>query len=312
MATLSEPVRIPPDPSPLVLTMQRELTEACMTAYDSHADEDKEFFEALSYSMGLRGKRVRGVMLLLVTAGLGQDWRKAMDCAVAVEMVHTASLIIDDLPSMDDADTRRGQPTSHRKFSESTAILAAISLLCDASARVARSEPLGPQARADAAGLLSATVGSVGMSLGQFRDLTHEAKGAGGIERTHGLKTALLFATAAELGCIAAGAGEDTRRSLEAFGMQMGQAFQELDDLLDVLSSDAVLGKDTAQDDGKPTFVNLLGPKAAEEQALGRVSDALEILKAAPISGDALGEFSIDLVRMMLSQYTGAAAAVPS
>lgn len=128
------------DPAAQITTMMTALTKVCCPA-DQVAPDDV-LAASMSYSMALRGKRVRGLLVLMVTDGFGIDWQRALDCARAVEMVHTASLIIDDLPSMDDAGTRRGQATNHVQYGEATAILAAIALLSEALVLLSTSRSL--------------------------------------------------------------------------------------------------------------------------------------------------------------------------
>lgn len=257
--------------------------------------------EAMRYSLKLRGKRARGLLVLLIANGWGRPWRGALDCAQAVEMVHTASLIIDDLPSMDDANTRRGKPTNHVKYGEPAAVLAGIALLSEALRQLAVSEQLKPEQRNQAVACLASAIGPTGMSAGQMRDIAPPEPTLANVELTHALKTGSLFAAAAELGCIASGVDGPRKWMLSDFGMLLGKAFQEFDDLIDVSTSTEDAGKDTSKDKQKPTVVDILGYEAATGRALRQISLALECLEASRIEADELRRYTIDLTRIMRS-----------
>jgi len=262
--------------------------------------------EAMNYSLGLRGKRARGLLVLLVMAGWDKPWRGAMCCAKAIEMVHTASLIIDDLPSMDNASTRRGEKTNHVRFGEPVAILAAISLIGEALRVVASSPDLTAEQRHLAATCLASAIGPDGMSGGQSRDLTPPGHEISDVELTHALKTGTLFAAAAELGCIAANVGGPHKWLLSDFGMLLGKAFQEFDDLIDVATGQEQAGKDTLKDGAKPTIVGIMGLERAERRAIQQVETALECLAASGIQAADLRRFTFDLTRAMRTMIHGA------
>lgn len=255
--------------------------------------------KAMNYSLGLRGKRARGLLVLLVMEGWGKAWRSALNCAKAVEMVHTASLIIDDLPSMDDATMRRGKATNHVRFGEPVAILAAISLISEALKLLASSPELSAEQRHLAVKCLASAIGPDGMSGGQVLDLAPTGHDAEVVELTHALKTGTLFAAAAELGCIAANLHGPHKWLLSDFGMLLGKAFQEFDDLIDVVTSQELAGKDTLKDGTKPTIVGLIGVERAERRALEQIASALECLEASGIQTDGLSRFTLDLTRAM-------------
>lgn len=255
--------------------------------------------EAMDYSLGLRGKQARGHLLLLVAASWATDWQKALSCAHAVEIVHTASLIIDDLPAMDDASLRRGEPTNHRRFGEPTAILAAIALLSDAFQMIADCEKVAAEPRAEAVAALAKSVGPQGMAGGQQLDLRPVGQAESDIELVHAMKTGALFAAAAEIGSIVAGIGGPRRSLMREFGMLLGKAFQELDDLIDKHGDIRHEGKDLDQDRSKPTLVHLLGREDAEAHALAQVGLALEYLEAAGVEGRDLRHYVLSLTQTM-------------
>lgn len=242
---------------------------------------------AMRHALLGEGKRLRPVLLLAVAEMLGRSSEPAEELAVAVEMVHAASLVLDDLPCMDDAALRRGRPTAHRAFGEATAVLAAFGLLNRAFALVAEA---GPQLRlrrytgGDLVHHLAAAVGSAGLIGGQALDLESRAddRSLERLELIHSHKTGALFLAAAELGAMAADARRRDLESVAAFAKNLGLAFQITDDLVDVLASPEEAGKDTGKDAGKATFVSLLGVEGARTLAS-------ELLDAAVASLAPLG-----------------------
>jgi geranylgeranyl pyrophosphate synthase len=191
--------------------------------------------EAMRYAVLGGGKRLRpAIVLAAARAAGGQDEPAALAAACAVEMLHAYTLVHDDLPAMDDDDERRGRPTVHIAFGEAVAILVGDALLTEAFAALAR---LGARA-GDAVRVLAERAGARGLLAGQCRDLAVFVPGAAPpslaeLERIHLEKTGMLFAAAAELGAIAAGASADTRARLAGYGLALGVAFQHADDLAD-------------------------------------------------------------------------------
>lgn len=298
--TASSRDRLPP--SQLTATMLEELSRAVRVSETDHRQSGDTLREAMDYSLALRGKRVRGIFVLLIMDGWSKPWLQAMDCAHAIELVHTASLIVDDLPSMDDARTRRGAAANHVRFGEPVSILASIALLSEAHRQLASSRFLSNEQRSLAVTCLAGAVGPDGMTGGQLRDLYPSSIELEDVEVTHAMKTGSLFASAAELGCIAAGFDGAHRKVLKDFGMLLGKAFQEFDDLLDVACAGQVAGKDVDKDRGKPSFVNRLGLERAEKHAIDQISLALECLEASRIRSDELRRFTLGLTREMRSK----------
>jgi geranylgeranyl diphosphate synthase type II len=185
----------------------------------------KKLLDAMRYSLFTGGKRLRPVMLLEFCRICGGDWRDALPFACALEMIHTYSLIHDDLPSMDNDDTRRGKPTAHIVYGEATALLAGSALLSAAFETMLRSAVPGA---AEAALVIANASGLYGIAGGQELDLRREAE----TEVIHRLKTAAMFIAAAEAGCVLAGA-PDKRAAAAAFGSSFGLGFQYADDCQD-------------------------------------------------------------------------------
>lgn len=238
--------------------------------------------EAARYALLAPGKRVRAIMTLLASEHCGGRAQAAASAAAAIEMVHAASLVLDDLPAMDDATLRRGRPATHRAFGEDTAMLAAIALMSRAFGTVAEDRELAPAARVEITQVLARSIGLEGLTAGQERDLRAcAAAGASvaDVERTHVLKTGELFAAAAECGAIAAGAASAVRSEMRRFGLEAGLAFQGYDDLIDVLGSSSGAGKDVGRDQGKPTVAAILGPTEAEAVAGEHMARAIAALE---------------------------------
>lgn len=263
--------------------MDRRLPELLPSA----EERPEAVHQAMTYALTGPGKRVRPVLTLMVAELFGQRSAPVLDLACSIEMVHACSLILDDLPAMDDAGLRRGRPTVHRVFGESVALLAALALLNRAYALVAACAhrlSLRRYTPEDMVHHLAAAIGSDGLIGGQALDLLSrpEQMDLDLLEYIHSHKTGALFMAAAELGAMAADAKRRDLEVVSRFAKNLGLAFQISDDLLDVLGTPEETGKDTGKDTGKVTFVKLLGVPGA--QAL-----AAELLGFAEGSLDPLG-----------------------
>jgi geranylgeranyl pyrophosphate synthase len=244
--------------------------------------------EAMRYSLLAPGKRIRPVLTMISAEIAGKRPETVLGAACAVEMIHTASLILDDLPSMDNATLRRGRETLHLRTDEATAILAANALLMQAFHLIADAVADSRLDAAGAAGIVrdaADCVGVPGMIGGQWQDLHPGEKNFENLEYVHSHKTGALFILSATLGARLAGAGEKTVACLAAFAKNLGLAFQVVDDILDRQSEPGVLGKDVHRDTGKETFVTVFGLEDARVVA----HDLVETAKAAlgPFGGRA-------------------------
>ena len=228
---------------------------------------DDRVQEAMAYTLLAPSKRIRPVLTLLAAELCGGAAARALTAACAMEMVHAASLILDDLPAMDNAPMRRGKPASHVAFGEAVAILAAFGLLGGAFHAIARGYDPGLASRMTA--LLADAVGADGLIGGQAADLmaTDQQITFAMLERIHRGKTGALFSAAATSGAITAGAAGDSIAALQAFAKNLGLAFQIIDDLLDVEGDPAVTGKPVREDVKKTTFVSFSGPAGARQLA---------------------------------------------
>ncbi len=247
--------------------------------------------EAMRYSLLLPGKRLRPMLALLAAEACGQEAQVALPAACAVEMVHTYSLIHDDLPAMDDDDLRRGQPTCHKVFGEAMAILAGDGLLALAFETLARDvRPAATAARCCA--VLGQAAGPAALVGGQVDDLDGEDAG-GDLDRLrsiHARKTAAMMLASLRLGGLCAGGAADQLEALEQYGHSLGLAFQIKDDLLDVRGEEAALGKRVRKDAtrGKLTFPGLLGVHESQRQADALVRKALHALSPLAPHADGL------------------------
>ena len=228
--------------------------------------EPARVHESMRYTALAESKRVRAVLALLCAEICGKP-DAAMPVAAAVELVHSASLILDDLPSMDDAPLRRGRKTNHLVYGEAIAILAAFALLNLAYDTIAASYP-GEPARAIAR-LFADAIGSDGLIAGQAEDLlaTERQIAFETLERIHRRKTGALFSAAATAGAMTAGASPDQIASVAAYAKNLGLAFQIVDDLLDVEGDPAETGKAQRLDAKKTTFVSFSGAAGARQLA---------------------------------------------
>ena len=245
----------------------------------------------MRYSLLAGGKRIRPLLTIQVATDLGASMTAALDPACAIEMVHTASLILDDLPCMDDAFLRRGEPANHRVFGEDTAILAATALLNQAFGVIADSEHLTAQTRLDLTRLLSESVGSNGIIAGQFRDLQMQ-QGRGNdaqLTEMYAQKTGALFVAALEAGARVAGVDQSWVIAVREYGANLGLAFQLLDDLLDTFGSRADIGKDVGQDAEHETLASRLGEKGARLAVDRYIDSAATALEPLGKSGSRVG-----------------------
>jgi geranylgeranyl diphosphate synthase type II len=228
---------------------------------------DDAVSKAMAYTVLAPSKRVRPVLTLLSTELCGGDVAAAVPAAAVVELVHASSLILDDLPAMDDAPLRRGLAANHLQFGEAIALLAAFGLLNRAYATLARAydPPLGARLN----GLLSDAVGTDGLIGGQAADIlgTRERVTFEMLERIHRGKTGALFSAAATAGAVIANASPEALGSLVAYAKNLGLAFQIVDDLLDVEGDPAETGKALRADVKKTTFVSFSGVAGARELA---------------------------------------------
>ena len=265
-----------------VLARRRAEVEAALDrCVESCPGCPSRLLEAMRYSLLAGGKRLRPILVLLACEACGGDGAKALPAACAVEMVHTYSLIHDDLPAMDDDDLRRGRPTSHKVFGEAVAVLAGDALLTLAFEVLAQDVKPASVA-ADCARELARAAGRCGMVGGQADDV--DAEGSDGtlaeLESIHQRKTGALLRASLRLGGLVAGADGGRLEDLDRYGRAIGLAFQIVDDLLDVRGSAEQLGKRAQKDSEqhKLTYPGVMGVEASARRARQLCREACEAL----------------------------------
>ena len=249
--------------------------------YDEFKDlPQKQLFEAMEYSLLAGGKRLRPIFVFDFCRMCGGDWHEAAPFAAAIEMIHTYSLIHDDLPSMDNDDFRRGRPTNHKVYGEAMAILAGDALLTDAFMMAARAELPNPADMATAIALIAECAGSMGMVGGQVLDIQAENRECTVQEvlDIQNRKTGRLISAACALGAIAGGADEEKFDAACKFAAGLGLAFQIRDDMLDVIGTQEEMGKGVGTDKTKNTFVRIYGLEKCEELVQTYTNYALDAL----------------------------------
>ncbi|NLC72380.1 MAG: polyprenyl synthetase family protein [Ruminococcaceae bacterium] len=235
--------------------------------------------EAMGYSLLSGGKRIRPILVLEFCRACGGDVKLALSAACAVEMLHTYSLIHDDLPCMDNDELRRGMPTNHIKFGESVAVLAGDALQAEAFTAILSSS-LPTERRARCSEILATAAGVNGICGGQYIDVMNENTDVdlNTIKSLQEKKTGSLIAAACMMGAAAAGAGETAISKAERFGHALGAAFQIRDDMLDEIGTKTLLGKNVGSDikSDKATFMSMLGEEKCSEMVLSLTNTAKE------------------------------------
>ena len=240
--------------------------------------------EAMRYSLEAGGKRVRPVLVTEFCRLCGGTEAMSAAPAAAIEMIHTASLIHDDLPAMDDDDFRRGRPSCHKAYTEAEAILAGDALMILPFQIIAEDSALDGDKKAKIISDLAAATAVTGMIGGQVIDIDNETRDdvdEANLRYMYSLKTGALIRTACRMGCIAAGASEEKIKLADEYAKKIGLAFQIIDDILDVTSTTEELGKPVGSDEenNKTTFVTVMGIEKAKEEADMLTGEAMALLE---------------------------------
>ena len=250
-----------------------------------------------SYSLNVGGKRIRPTLCYASAAAIGNGEQAASDhLAASLELIHTYSLIHDDLPAMDDDDLRRGKPSLHKAYDEATAILVGDGLQARAFELLADAPGLSAEQKVRMLKVLAKAAGPNGMVGGQFIDIqaTNIDMGLAELQNMHALKTGALIRASLALGGIAARASEGQLAALDDYGRHIGLAFQVVDDILDVVGDTATLGKTQGKDDeaNKATYVKMMGLQGARQEAQRLLEAALAALEGFGESADHLRELA--------------------
>jgi geranylgeranyl diphosphate synthase type II len=294
MSISKQPSALPFDFHRYLAERRKIVESALMRAVPKSLGRSHILLEAMRYSLLGGGKRIRPVMALAACEAVGGSVQDALGLACALEMIHTYSLVHDDLPCMDNDDLRRGKPTNHRMFGEAMATLAGDALLTDAFYVLAswNATRVPPDVVVRVVAELARAAGSTGMVAGQVMDLTSEghALNLKQLEHLHACKTGALFMAAVRCGALLGGGQDSKLEALTAYARAVGLAFQVTDDILDVESSSDRMGKRTQKDNtrGKPTYPGLLGLERSRAFAYQLKHRALEALDGFGESADAL------------------------
>lgn len=244
----------------------------------------ENLIKAMNYSLEAGGKRIRPVLVYAFCEACGKDYRTASAPACGIEMIHTFSLIHDDLPAMDNDDFRRGKPSCHKAFDEATAILAGDALSVLPFEIIANDPVLTSEQKVNIISCLAKAVGRDGMIGGQVIDMENETRSdvdEANLRNMYKHKTGELIAVSCMMGCICAGADSKTVEAAAEYGYRLGLAFQIIDDILDVTSTTEELGKPVGSDseENKTTFVTLYGVEKAQEIAGNITGEAMSLLE---------------------------------
>ena len=264
-----------------VMEGYQKTVEAYLQTLFTEDAPQKQLFDAMRYSLLAGGKRIRPILVLEFCRVCGGSVEQAMPFAAAIEMVHTYSLIHDDLPCMDDDDYRRGRLTNHKVFGEANAVLAGDALLTAAFGQLARAK-LPAERIGKAVALLARRAGECGMVGGQVLDLAGErlVLTEEEIYNVHRLKTGALISASCQLGVVAAGGTQEQLDAADRYAQALGLAFQTRDDMLDVLGDAGKMGKATGMDENKNTFVRLYGVGACSQLIEKETQKSIEALGA--------------------------------
>ncbi|MBI1392849.1 MAG: hypothetical protein GC152_08930 [Alphaproteobacteria bacterium] len=263
----------------------KSLVDARLEALFHEERDPPRLICAIRHGLLSPGKRLRPIIALLSCEQWGSEPELALDVACAVEMVHAASLIMDDLPAMDDARLRRGCVTTHVVFGEGTGMLATITLMNEAFRVISDMKHVPAERRLRCVAYLAKAIGPDGLAGGQEKDITCDGKNAGKtlaeMELRHRQKTGALFAAAAAMGAETACADADFVEAMRDYGDALGLGYQAFDDVIDCAAPSEVTGKDEGQDEGKSTVVSLLGRDGASNAASVWLGRAAAIADAA-------------------------------
>ena len=280
--------------------IERELQHCCRTKPETNPQA--KVLEAMRYSLEAGGKRIRPLLVLAFCRACGGDVQKALKPALAIEMIHTYSLIHDDLPAMDDDDYRRGRLSCHKAFDEATAILAGDALNVLPFELLSTDTTLPAETRVSLIAELANSAGAEGMIGGQVIDIANETRtdvDQNNLVNMYAHKTGALIRVACTMGCMVAGANDKMLTAATEYAQRLGLAFQIVDDILDVTGTPELLGKPIGSDAAhhKTTFVTLLGLEGAKAEASRLTEEALRLLEDIPEH-----QFLTDLTEALLNR----------
>jgi len=286
------------------LKKTKQLIDRHLLALIENANAPKILLEAMQYSLSAGGKRIRPILLLATLEAFGENKEKGLDVACAIEMLHTYSLIHDDLPAMDNDDLRRGKPTNHKVFGEANAILAGDALLTYSFEIISsfnKYDDVTPEMKLELIKRLAQAAGPEGMVAGQVEDLRNENNPnltLQDLENIHYNKTGKLIIYSIVAGAILAKASEEKINLLEKFAYHLGIAFQIQDDILDVIGDSKKTGKPTGSDtiNEKSTYPKLLTLEGAKQKLSEHLEQALHYLQKTNIRDEILKGIALYII----------------
>ena len=267
--------------------MKKEINEFLLNYFSNKGTYNKVIYDSASYSLNIGGKRIRPILMLLIYSMYKENWRDILEFSSAIEMIHTYSLIHDDLPCMDDDDLRRGKPTNHKVYGENIAVLAGDTLLNEAMNLMMRFSLKNGEKSLVAAEMIASASGPEGMIGGQVVDIINEGKkiSEDELKYMHMNKTGALIKVSIMSGAILGEAPEEDIRKLEKFGENLGLAFQIKDDILDVIGSTEKLGKNVLSDkeSNKSNFITMHGLEYCIKECERLTKESIEILDSLSV-----------------------------
>ena len=267
--------------------MKKEINEFLVNYFSNKGTYNKVIYDSASYSLNIGGKRIRPILMLLTYSMYKENWRDILEFSSAIEMIHTYSLIHDDLPCMDDDDLRRGKPTNHKVYGENIAVLAGDTLLNEAMNLMMRFSLKNGEKSLVAAEMIASAAGPEGMIGGQVVDIINEGKkiSEDELKYMHMNKTGALIKVSIMSGAILGEAPEEDIRELEKFGENLGLAFQIKDDILDVIGSTEKLGKNVLSDEesNKSNFITMYGLEYCIKECERLTKESIEILDSLSV-----------------------------
>ena len=267
--------------------MKKEINEFLVNYFSNKGTYNKVIYDSASYSLNIGGKRIRPILMLLTYSMYKEKWRDILEFSSAIEMIHTYSLIHDDLPCMDDDDLRRGKPTNHKVYGENIAVLAGDTLLNEAMNLMMRFSLKNGKKALVASEMIASAAGPEGMIGGQVVDIINEGKkiSEDELKYMHMKKTGALIKVSIMSGAILGEASEEDIRKLEKFGENLGLAFQIRDDILDVIGNTEKLGKNVLSDEesNKSNFITMHGLEYCIKECERLTKESIEILDSLSV-----------------------------
>lgn len=276
------------------------LNDYLKSYFNDKGNYNKIIYDSASYSLNIGGKRIRPILMILSYSMYKDSWKDILPMAAAMEMIHTYSLIHDDLPAMDNDDLRRGMPTNHKKYGEAIAILAGDTLLNEAMSLMMSFSLRNGEGALKAAVEIAEAAGPEGMIGGQVVDIVSEGKKVSKdvLNYMHLKKTGELIRASVVVGAILAGANEDDKNKLNEFGQKLGLVFQIKDDILDVEGNVNKLGKNTLSDENndKTNFISLYGLEYCKKECKELTENCIQILKTLSVDSTNLINLTYELL----------------